>query len=236
MRHLERRLGRIEARCPAVRIETLPDPEAETAKLYRLSSKLNILGYDTWRHVGLSLEERLAIARDDSAREQANPASTRSPGRWPNGQGGFVDRWPDIGAREFEIRILERDGRIDEQTARLLRDNVRDHFFEGTETLHDLPHPIDFDELVSLRTAREKCPRRESLPLEQQLEMEHEDHAVNVRDRIINNKHAGSANAPVGLPSLNAFQDKMHEYRVKELVNRIKERDRVGVQCYVPTS
>jgi hypothetical protein len=216
---LLKRIKALEGRLPP---RNAGVPEAiDPDELDRFRSNLCVLDYETWRHAGLSLEHRLVLARDDDSYERANPRTKWSPGLCTDGQGRWVPRRPAISAREFEIRILERDGIIDERTVRSLRDNLHAHFFEGTENLRSLPHPIEFDETASLRGARAICPRRETLLLEQQLKMLTEDHQHDVQDRANRRKARSPTNGQ--FDSLDLFQDRVHEVLVKDLENRIRE-------------
>lgn len=221
MRNLETRLTALEAHRAAMAPAPVRDEAAERAKLDRLISRLNILSYDDWRHASLSLEERLALARDDGFFARATPSAKWSPGLRENQQGDWVSIGPDVSAREIEIMILERDGKIEEPTARSLRDNLSRYRSEKSETLRELPAPIQFDEAASLRSAREKCPRRETLPLEQQLSMFQEDHDRKVRERAV------SPNT-VGTVQMWDVGDRIHEYFVNDLARRIRERDAVA--------
>ena len=137
--------------------------------------------------------------------------------------GQWIDLWPDVAARELEIRILERDNRIDEQTAGALRDNLRKHFFEDADALLELPVTIEFDEVASLFSARAQCPRRSTLPLEQQLAMLKEDHEHALRERERPTSSDFVVNA--ALDSLDKTRDHMHENLVKDLERRIRQRD-----------
>ena len=118
--------------------------EHRTVKLLRaLRASLR---YCTWRHADLSLEQLLALARDDSMREQENPNAPAESAR------KFAER-----AREFEIQILERAAKIDADIAESFRKNCDAHFFarDGSaaaqgEPLAKLPHPIEFDEPAAL--------------------------------------------------------------------------------------
>jgi hypothetical protein len=82
-------------------------------------------------------------------------------------------------AREYEIRVLERDAKIDADTALCLRKNLLGHFFASDaaprEPLAELPHPIEFDEAAVLKAARLQCPHFDSLSLEGQLKYLEED-------------------------------------------------------------
>ena len=195
------------------------DPRA----IYRLMSTLDFMQYDTWRHAGLSLEERLALARDDVIHADAEAIRTPSSGCRQNARGLWVNFWPDVGAREIAIRIGERDGLIDEETADALRDNSHAHFFEGTEALNALPYTIEFDH-GALVKARAACPRREDLSLEQQLTMLNQDHDHEIAVRIEQEKCGSCTNAT--FDPLNALQDRMHEILLSDLQVRIRDANR----------
>jgi hypothetical protein len=108
--------------------------------------------YSDWRLDSLSLEQRLALARDDNR---------------------------PITARRLEIEILERDATIDEETALHLRKNLLAHFTdspsEPSEPLQQLPHLIEFDEPAALKAARLQCPLFDCLSPDEQLRYLEED-------------------------------------------------------------
>src|SRR5690349_6233738 len=103
---LEQRLREHASTAPLVDL----DDAAAAAKLAQFTADLSIAFYTTWRHEGLSLEQKLALARDDARRESGAP-------------------WPARAARELEIRALWRDRKIDEQQAWDLRANAEQHYF-----------------------------------------------------------------------------------------------------------
>ncbi len=224
MRSLETRLAALESLATAAPAPR-PDEAVERAKLDRLISRMNTVSYNDWRHASLSLEELLALARDDGRYARANPIAKWSPGHRQHQQGQWIDFWPDVGARELEIRILERDGRIDQATARALRDNLREHFLENTATLHDLPALIEFDEAAALHTARAQCPRRETLPLERQLAIVMEDRERHLLERAATKSDPSQTHS---IADLEPLFDRMHAIAVKDLEDRIRERDRLG--------
>ena len=94
------------------------------------------------RHVGPSLEERLALASDDSSHAEAL-ATRGSCRRMPTERTGTVGQHlARRGGREITIRIGERDGIIDQkQPSRFA--TICAHFFEGTEALNALPRTIE---------------------------------------------------------------------------------------------
>src|ERR1019366_3884959 len=104
-RALGSRIEQLERAAPTPQPKVLVWDEHRT---HEALGKLRTLEYSTWRHAGLSLEQLLALARDDSALAQANPRSTWSPGYLQAEPGAWVNIWPAVGAREFEIQILER--------------------------------------------------------------------------------------------------------------------------------
>jgi hypothetical protein len=223
MRSLEARVERLEERHAAVPAVSAPDEAATRAKMRILRSRLYLSGYNNWRHIGLSLEQLLALARDDGRFARANPRESWSPGYRKEQPGQWVDLWPGVGARELEIRILERDRRIDETAAAALRVNLHEHFFQDTGALQELPAAIDFDEAASLRSARAQCPRRSTLPLEQQLAMLNEDHehGLGERERPATSDLVVNATSD----SLAKIRDRMHGDLVKDLQCRIRQRD-----------
>ena len=223
MRSLEARVVRLEERHAALPMVSAPDAAAQIAKMSGLRKRLHISSYNDWRHADLSLEQLLALAHDDGRFARANPRSSWSPGSRQEQHGQWIDFWPDVGAREFAIRILERDRRIDEPTACALRDNLRKHFFEGTGALDVLPATIEYDEVASLCSARAQCPRRSTLPLEQQLTMLKEDHEHALRER--ERPTSSDLIASAVLDSLDKTREHMHENLVKDLERRIRQQD-----------
>jgi hypothetical protein len=184
-RNLSSRIEQLEERAlnAGAARQTQPEPWTKQRTAKALSA-LRLAGeYDSWRHAGLSLELRLALARDDNVRVHAKPRPHWSPSRRQEAPGAWVSIWPAVCAREFEIQILKRDARIDEETAQFLRDNIHQHFFASPddipaaacEPLAELPHHIDFDESAALSTARLQCPDFDSLSLEEQLKYREED-------------------------------------------------------------
>jgi len=196
---LEQRARERTAAKPAV---TVNDP-AEGAKLEQFSALLAMSPYRDWRHEPLSFEQLLALARDDCKREPSAQRLARA-------------------AREIEIRILLRDGKTDEAEASALRANADAHFGllggDDHSSLTALPFPMEFDEGKALRAARAQCPFRESLALERQLEMHEEDHAHELQER-------GRRPERLMDRSMDAVNDKMYEIRLRELQEKICERD-----------
>lgn len=218
MRNFETRLTALEGRRAAIVPAPALDETDEAAKWDSFHSWFNTLAYNDWRHASLSLEELLAIAREDAA-----PKPEVWADQWDSrlaclrSQPVRVDYMsPAIAAREIEIRILERDQRIDAATAHSLRDNLQGYRLKDAEPLYQLPAPIVFDEAASLSSAREQCPRRETLPLEQQLAMMREDHR---RERESRAEGSGMS------PGLVAFTDRLHEVLEKELEQRISDQE-----------
>ena len=134
--------------------------------------------------------------------------------------------------REIEIRILERDRLIDDTTARALRDNAYQHFHREASTrqergtappLAELPSSIDFNQEALLAEALTKCPRLETLSLEEQLALAHEDQRRKLIERAKPRTYLPGIKPP---PSgLDILCDKLHQQRVEELERLIRERD-----------
>jgi hypothetical protein len=186
-RALSGRIEKLESVVPT------PSPPKQLSKeeMDRALRSVRTIAYSDWCHHGLSLEQLLAFARDDGAHAQANPQSTSSPGLLQEASGVWVHFWPAVSAREFEIQILERDEKVDAETAQSLRRNIRERFFADTgpvtesrygATLTPLPHPVEFDEAAALKAARQQCPLDGSLPLEKELQLR-EDHLHEIRQR-----------------------------------------------------
>jgi hypothetical protein len=204
--------------------KSAPDPKQKSKRMSetQLRALMRVLRtpheYSTWRHAGLSLEQLLALARDDSARNHANP-------------------WAAVGAREFEIQILERDAKIDAETAESLRKNLDAHFARDDsaaaqrEPLADLPMPIKFDEAGALKAARLQCPLFDSLPLEGQVQYLEED--LLKRRQYVAQRRAAAARADATVEDrldasmaelgLDFEQDELEIGKLKE---KIAERDR----------
>jgi hypothetical protein len=190
---------------PAAQIERRDPPPLD-----EIRSTFNTLSYRSWRHRDLTLEQLLALARDNA---RHGDDGTQYSWQRPEDDVPARATWA---AREFEIRVLLRDGRIDETNARALR---------GASPLADLPHPLEFDEPAALTTARKKCPRRNTLPLERQLEMLREDHAHELQQRL---SEMPSRQSEAGWSSLNTYCDKVYEVCVADLMKQIAERDRLS--------
>lgn len=212
------RLERIMNQRVSSEIQSEMGPVETEEMIECVRSSLSILDYRTWRHEGLSLEQLLALARDDGRYAQAHPHEPHFGSLYedvgPNAAGRAAHA-----CREFEIRILERDRRIDIETARALRVNAANVFRslgaqDWQEGLRPLPTVIEFDEPIALVEARSRCPRRSSLPIERQVEMEHEDHAHEVRQRATRQRpsRAGSLDH-----SFDAVRDRIHQLRIAEL-------------------
>jgi hypothetical protein len=200
-----KRIQQLENRARARAAARAPvdvDDADEARKLEEFRSDLAILFYNMWRHDALPLEQRLDLARDD-ARFAPH------------------DRHVRRAAREFEIRVLLRDGNIDDAAAWALRANADQHFGFGLGNerppLAALPFTVEFDETEALREARLQCPRVERLPLERQLEMLDEDRARELHEREQRGER-GLAD-----PSMDAFGDRMHEVRVRDLRQKIRD-------------
>ena len=148
-------------------------------------------------------------------------------------------------AREYEIRVLERDAKIDADTALCLRKNLLAHFFASDaaprEPLAELPYPIEFDEAAALKAARLQCPHFDSLSLEGQLKYLEEDLLKKRQRAATSRQHAEAVvlRAPGSKEALNARIDaSMWElgpgpgaqwgivYQITELKEKIAERDR----------
>jgi hypothetical protein len=230
---LQRRVTELESAALARMKRPIDDASSiHPDVIYQLTRKLALLRYSDWRHECLSLEELLALARDDDARAQATPATKWAPGLCQIAEGHWVDRSPARAVREIEIRILERDRKVDDRTARSLRDDAHKHFFAkaGPDAelsrpppLTQLPVPIDLDQRALLASALKKCPRREELSLEEQLELKHEDHRRDLVERAKPRTYPPGIKPP--LPGLDALRDTIHQQRVIELQRLIRERD-----------
>lgn len=202
---LKARINKLEQRArarAAVGLANDVDDADEETKLAQFRSDLAILFYATWRHEGLTLEQRLALARDDLR---------LAPG----------DRHVTRAGREFEIRILLSLDKIDDATAWALRANADQHFGpdSGQPPLLGLPVPIEFDEADALRTARMRCPRVETLTLERQLAMAEEDHLHEVAARAQRPPEHGPYD------SADLVSERLYEIRVKASRERIRQRD-----------
>lgn len=206
----------------AQRLDDAPG-DFDPCSIYRFVSKMAFMPYNTWRHAALSLEERLALARDDIAHAESEATRTPSPGRRQNGRGLWVSIWPEVSTREIAIRIGERDSMIDQEAADALRENLHAHFFADTEALQTLPYSIELDQAV-IKNVRATCPRRDALSLQRQLTMLNEDHDHEIALRAERHDHGARPSAT--FDSLDAFQDRMHEILAKELLARIREADR----------
>ena len=232
-----RRIAELERRAPTRtqkdEAETLSGEEIdrrmhETLKLFRTT-----LGYEHQDRARLlTLEERLALARRD-----ARPKPERWEDKW-DPQLGCVrsrlvpyDKSPMVCARELEVQILERDGKIDPATAKELRKNIDayKHYSHGKSVeVLALPTPIIIDDEESVADeALRKCPPRESLPLERQLELEKEDHQRDLAKRRewANALEKAGRRVPHGHSGLHELRDKVHADRVADLERRICERD-----------
>jgi hypothetical protein len=204
------------------------DPEV----FYQLRKKFAIGRYSDWRYEALTLEELLALARDDDARELASVEQRWRLGLRPLSEGKWVPFGQAEAVREIEIRILERDRLIDDTTARALRDNAYEHFYREASTrqergtappLAELPCSLDIDQEKLLAAALTKCPRRETLSLEQQLALAHEDQRRKLIERAKPRTYPPGIKPP--LSGLDALCDKLHQQRVEELERLICERD-----------
>jgi hypothetical protein len=168
---LKNRIGKLEALVARLTARYMVETQLPSAAdLEHFRSDMNIICYRHWRYEGLSLEELFAIARDDVAHANENPHPTWSPGYREIEKGRWVAFGPQVAAREFAVRLLERDSLVDTTVAKRLRDNLQE-FAASKESLSDLPIVPTFDEQSTLKVAREKCPRRDLLPLSVQLEM-----------------------------------------------------------------
>jgi hypothetical protein len=224
------RVAALESRA-ALRMALQQESQEEPWDEHRTAScvqmlRLLPLGYSgSWRFDTLSLEQLLALARDDSVREDADKMASAA------------------NAREFEIQILERDAKINAETARSLRKNLHAHFFGhdgytavGTETLGKLPHPVEFDESAALKVARSRVPHFASLSLEERLECMQEDLRGEAQRAAQSRLHANAValRAPRSKEWVNAEAvARLHELRpigvehkIKELQEKIAERNR----------
>jgi hypothetical protein len=218
---LKRRISKLEALVDGIAARTISaKPRPTAAELEQFRSNLQIGEYSHWRYQKVSLQELLALARDDTAHANENPRTAWSPGYREAEKGRWVDVWPQVAVREFEIRILERDGLIDSELAKRLRTNLQ-AFLGHEERLADLPVNLALDQ-ATLEVAREKCPRRESLPPNVQLELLQADYAHDLAKR-----RARESTIPDPLTSrlakgLDALRDKTYEQQVDELKARIR--------------
>ena len=241
---LSSRIQQLESKVSTPQPEPLSKQEREQrdAKLIRI---LNTSGYSDWRHDGLSLEQLLALARDDSTHALASPRASWSPGFRQDAPGAWVTFWPAVSAREFEIQILERDVKIDAETAESLRKNLHSHFFAPDdsaavqrEPLAKLPHPIEFDEAAALNAARLQCPHFDSLALEEQIEYLEEDLLKARQDAAATRQHAAALRVSGGsgwvtakvIASLAEDGVLKFEQRIAKLKERIVERGSAPLQ------
>ncbi len=207
----------IAARAPAaVSLIDVVDYEAEVA---RMRSALAAIEYDG---LDLPLEQLLALARDDQRYASDHPAPAR-PTSLEVDTGEDAARFAALAAREFEIRILERDARLDVRSARVLRENAEAHFLhsvlagevvsgitpDARVDLALLPSPIIFDEAAALADARATFPRRSTLPAARRLQIVQEEHAA----RLV----ARSCGTSCADANLDAFEDRLHQLKVAEL-------------------
>src|SRR5438128_8615700 len=124
---LRRRIELLEKAMP----KELPKPRVlSAAEKKQLVRSLHLSCYQSWQHEGLSLEELLALAQFDVEWEHAHPIAHTASGAARGGKRANVfGFWPAVAVREFEIKILERDAKIDAETADALYDNIHAHFF-----------------------------------------------------------------------------------------------------------
>jgi hypothetical protein len=170
--NLLRRIAALEAKRPA-----RPDSiaaESPQMDLQELDSRLALIGYRTWRHESLTLEELLAVAKDDATRPPPAFWATTEKDAAREVECGIANA--KVAAREIEIRIGLRDGLIDKQASNELREHLH------TDPLPELPYVVRIDDAV-LASARAKCPRPDDLPVETQLAMVEEDHQRDLRER-----------------------------------------------------
>ena len=127
-------------------------------------------------------------------------------------------------ARALEIRLLERDGKTAAAMAKKLRANI-DAYFQAKddESVDVLPLPTPVfieDEDAVADEALQKCPLRESLPLERQLELENDDYQKDLAERRERARSGGWL-----LSGFGDFRDKLHADAIGSLERRIRERD-----------
>jgi hypothetical protein len=227
---LHKRISKLEMRAAAyVQMDeqgTLSDEEVRRRLDKLLKQSRTALGYEPMDRVRLlTLEERLALARRD-----ARPRPERWVEAWDpqlaclRSQLVPYDRRPMRCARELEVQILERDGQIDAAMADELRANIDaySHAKDG-ESVNVLPLPWPVfieDEDAVADAALQKCPLRESLPLERQLELRQEDYQREVAERRERAKTGDWL-----LSGLGDLCDKLHVDAIANLEQRIRERD-----------
>lgn len=226
MDRLARRIVELERRVP---------PPVKPIQPIDLKALLKVLrdisGYEPWenrelrlnREAQLTLEERLALARRDAIPKPSEWKNLWDPQLGCLRMQEVIDPKPERAAeaaRELEIQILERDGKIDSDTAETLRANADAHF---RARLQRAPSPVENVDLMTLpfpiliedqeavaEEALRKCPLRKSLPLEEQLEIAKTELAAT---------RGSSRYEPGGL------FEKVDEGKVRELEIKILERD-----------
>ncbi len=224
-RTLSSRVERLEASAPkqVEREEPISAPDVQEA-LDRLRRIINLSGEPDDRAAALTLEERLAVARRDAAPKPDVWADLWDPqlGRLRN-QLVKPDRRPARAARELELLILERDGRINSDTAKAYRANIDAHFEAepfGSVGLLELPCPVVIEnEPAVADAALQKCPLRETLPLETQLELAK-------RDAEGDQRRWDAAEAKGTPYQFRAISEEYSKWTIVDLERKLAERDR----------
>ena len=204
---LEKRAGKEQPKEPEARHF---DPDAAMA---RLCAAMMCEPPD--RETLLTLEERLAIAR-----REAVPKPEVWADRWDPSLGKLryqlipQDTGPANTARELEIMILQRDGKITPPEATRLR---------GGRLELELPFPVVIgNEDAVADEALRKCPPRESLSLEEQLRLETEE-MEEYKDRATRLATEGLGES--FRASSNDCMITLHQQRIAELQRKIADRD-----------
>jgi hypothetical protein len=206
-RRMEARVEMLEARAESKRAALRKANQPKVVVDWeRAMISLITVGYSGWEHHGLSLEQLLVLARD-------------------NGDGEC--------AREFEVQLLLRDARIDEETAKSLRANYRRHYrchtVDGaTKRIYDdplepLPQEIEFDE-VALSVAREQCPLDGSVSPEKELQLR-EDHLREIRTRDLTEPRPYGTTEKISDDLALALGRETMAQKIAKLKDKIAARD-----------
>jgi hypothetical protein len=138
---LERRLRRLESRCPPKQHPPFSAPPIDVEAFFR---RLRDEREEASRREKLPLEEQLALARAD-AEQQVQEDRPSGLSEHLHGLGERIRRVAErvqvAHIRGLEIDLLERDQLIDAATARTLRENAERHIRSDAE-LMPLPFAV----------------------------------------------------------------------------------------------
>jgi hypothetical protein len=144
---LAKRISALEA-SRSVRAEA--PPILDLPSIEELERSLNAAQAEVHRREALPLDEQLALERADLAQMLDAGPPPGVVGADAYRPGGLFIRWKQQDIRHLEIALLARDGRVDEEAAKGMREDASNFLRGFTDEL--MPLPIRAREPAEART------------------------------------------------------------------------------------